>query len=108
MSDDSNPLFMECDACRSKPGMPFLCGGCLFNRSAIQVLTAERDDSRNDFDRLRSDVISLEAEIVRLRVDEVELATDVLLGAGYRVQRWWVSAFVYPIGFGVCGVIGLL
>ena len=28
--------FMECDACRAKPGSPTLCAGCLHNREVIE------------------------------------------------------------------------
>lgn len=30
--------FMECDTCRSKPGTPPLCRGCLHNRFIIASL----------------------------------------------------------------------
>lgn len=33
--------FTECDTCRAKPGHPTLCGGCLSNRGAISLLTAQ-------------------------------------------------------------------
>jgi predicted HAD superfamily Cof-like phosphohydrolase len=33
------PEFIECDACRSKPGSPSLCAGCLHNRSVIEHLS---------------------------------------------------------------------
>lgn len=37
--DPPNPKeFLECDACRAKPGSPQLCSGCLHNRSLIQSL----------------------------------------------------------------------
>jgi hypothetical protein len=32
--------FVECDACRAKPGTPALCAGCLHNRTAIAHLRA--------------------------------------------------------------------
>ena len=28
--------FIECDACRAKPGMPILCNGCISNRGLIE------------------------------------------------------------------------
>lgn len=31
-------VFMECDACRAKSGMPVLCAGCLHNRETIRRL----------------------------------------------------------------------
>lgn len=31
------PRFMECDACRAKPGLPPLCAGCLHNRDLIKA-----------------------------------------------------------------------
>lgn len=30
--------FMECDTCRSKPGTPPLCQGCIRNRGVIEAL----------------------------------------------------------------------
>ncbi len=30
--------FIECDACREKPGSPILCNSCLNNRAAIGSL----------------------------------------------------------------------
>ena len=30
--------FIECDSCRSKPGSPQLCSGCLVNRRRIEEL----------------------------------------------------------------------
>ena len=30
--------FMECDACRAKPGTPDLCSGCLYNRELVRNL----------------------------------------------------------------------
>jgi len=32
---DHRGEFMECDACRAKPGWPALCHGCLHNREVI-------------------------------------------------------------------------
>lgn len=31
------PRFMQCDACRAKPGLPPLCAGCLHNRDLIKA-----------------------------------------------------------------------
>lgn len=36
-----NDDFMECDKCRSKPGSPTLCSGCLHNREVINRLRKE-------------------------------------------------------------------
>ncbi len=36
--------FMECDACRAKPGTIVLCQGCLHNRAAISRLRATHSD----------------------------------------------------------------
>ncbi len=33
--------FIECDACRAKPGAPTLCFGCLANRALIEHLCTE-------------------------------------------------------------------
>jgi hypothetical protein len=33
-------IFIECDACRKKPGSPGLCSGCLTNRGTIERLGA--------------------------------------------------------------------
>ena len=33
--------FVECDACRTKPGSPQLCNGCLRNRDTILELQEE-------------------------------------------------------------------
>lgn len=33
-------IFIECDACRKKPGSPGLCSGCLTNRATIERLGA--------------------------------------------------------------------
>ena len=27
--------FVECDTCKTKPGSPILCAGCLYNRQII-------------------------------------------------------------------------
>lgn len=32
--------YVDCDACRAKPGMPTLCYGCLANRTTISDLRA--------------------------------------------------------------------
>ena len=44
MIDDCQ--FVECDACRAKPGSPVLCQSCLANRNAIDVLRARYDELR--------------------------------------------------------------
>lgn len=31
-------LFVECDSCIVKPGMPILCNGCLHNRRVISIM----------------------------------------------------------------------
>ena len=33
-----NPDFKECDECAAKPGSPYLCAGCINNRSVIEYL----------------------------------------------------------------------
>jgi hypothetical protein len=38
--------FTECDACRSKPGSPTLCGGCLRNRALIEKLSGRTTSGR--------------------------------------------------------------
>lgn len=38
--------FMECAACRAKPGTPFLCEACLHNRWLISTLRAEIERMR--------------------------------------------------------------
>lgn len=48
----TNPLFMECDTCRAKPGSPTLCHGCLVNRRVIENMTQERDDFKADYLRM--------------------------------------------------------
>jgi hypothetical protein len=35
---EEEKVFMECDNCRSKPGAPYLCKGCLHNRTLIDKL----------------------------------------------------------------------
>ena len=35
--------FKECDTCRTKPGMPLLCDGCLHNRQLISLLKCNRN-----------------------------------------------------------------
>ena len=47
---DHKGEFMECDACRAKPGMPALCHGCLHNREVIHELRTSR---RNMLDKLK-------------------------------------------------------
>lgn len=40
--------FIECDVCRSKPGSPILCYGCLCNKqliSALQFQLKELEDT---------------------------------------------------------------
>ncbi len=32
--------FVECEACKAKPGTPLLCESCLANRQVISTLTA--------------------------------------------------------------------
>lgn len=39
MSKEDVEEFMECDTCRAKPGSPYLCRGCLHNRTLINKLT---------------------------------------------------------------------
>jgi len=34
--------FVECDACRAKPGTPLLCAGCAYNRSVLSGLFDHR------------------------------------------------------------------
>jgi hypothetical protein len=39
--------FVECDACRVKPGSPTLCRGCLSNRALIEKLTGKETRGRS-------------------------------------------------------------
>lgn len=39
--------FIECDTCRSKPGSPVLCAGCLHNRTVIAALREQQDAAIN-------------------------------------------------------------
>lgn len=38
--DFDKGLWVECDACKAKPGSPALCAGCLANRNTIERLKA--------------------------------------------------------------------
>lgn len=44
--------FVECDACRAKPGSPQLCTGCLANRATITAMRAKLSKLAAWLDRL--------------------------------------------------------
>lgn len=44
--DVSKSEFKECDTCKSKPGSPVLCDGCLHNR---EVIRSKGSDWKTDF-----------------------------------------------------------
>ena len=54
--------FKECDTCRTKPGAPTLCAGCLHNRRVIKQL---KDSLRYHIARQRA--LSFQAHVVMHR-----------------------------------------
>jgi len=52
----NNPDFVECAACKVKPGSPILCASCLSNRGLIGKLRDEIAGLRTECARLRGAV----------------------------------------------------
>ena len=81
-------VFVECDACRAKPGTPALCGACLQNRGAIEYLTRQLNTPEvEDFSR----GVRLEAAHQRERWgsehDEGKSPFDWFWLVGYLAQK---------------------
>lgn len=55
--------FVECEACRSKPGTPVLCDGCLHNRKLIGDLKSELGSTTRKLEEHAKDVAALKRTI---------------------------------------------
>jgi hypothetical protein len=55
--------FMECDTCREKPGMPYLCQGCLNNRAEIGRLEGEIERLQAEVRRLKGFIASVDQDV---------------------------------------------
>ncbi len=59
--------FIECHSCKKKPGLHYLCKGCLSNRSTIQITDQQTDMRVKRIGRMADVIRGLKADIERLQ-----------------------------------------
>jgi hypothetical protein len=69
--------FVECDACRAKPGTPVLCDGCRHNRRLIESL---QSTCKNNIAHHRQVLTAAQARIAELEGENEQLRKGAPLG----------------------------